>query len=107
MGVGNLIRNAILGPLVIWATLLAIALGWHFLQSPPALSIQDFAASTPKEVKEALIKMRQPLIQEVIQLYKVQQCLTVGGRENICDGLNFCGEPLFFEKLKLGHFNSK
>ena len=71
MGLLRMIRNAILGPLMIWVVLQVVTFGWHFLQDPPALSIQDFPASTPKDVKEALIKIRKPLIKEVMDTFKV------------------------------------
>ena len=71
MGVGRIIFNAILGPLMIWGILLGITVGWHFLQDPPALSIQDFPAETPKEVKDAVIKNRKPLIKDVMSTFQV------------------------------------
>ena len=73
MGLGRILVNAILGPLVIWGILLGITLGWHFLQTAPALSIQDFPAETPKEVRDAVVKNRKPLIKELMAVLQVKQ----------------------------------
>ena len=72
MGLLRTLRNAILGPLFFWLLILAYMIGWHFYQDPPALSIQDFPSDTPKDVKEALIKIRRPLIKEVMAVYQVR-----------------------------------
>ena len=64
MGLLKTIGLAILGPLLIYAVLIGHIVCRVFLQTPDAIQVQEWDKSMPKEVKDAVISTRKPLIKD-------------------------------------------
>jgi len=61
--------NALMGPMIIYFALMAHVMYHHFIQAPGALTMTDFSADVPKDLREATIKARKGLIKSHLDVY--------------------------------------
>ena len=64
----GLLKNAILGPIIIYWLLMGHVIYNTFLRTPGAVSVQEWPKDTKPEARDAIIASRKPIIKEIFGL---------------------------------------
>ena len=72
MGVGRLLVNAIVGPLIIYSIFLGHTLCRMYLQTAEPVKVMDFPKGTTPQARDQIIASRKPMIKDFMKLYKGQ-----------------------------------
>jgi len=70
MGVGRTILLAVVGPFLVYYAFLGHVAYRHFVETPGPIEVQDFPKDTPKDLKDAMIAQRKPLVKDFFDSLK-------------------------------------
>jgi len=70
MGLGRTILLAVVGPFLVYYAFLGHVVYRHWGETAGPIEVQDFPKDTPKELKDAMIAQRKPLVKDFFDAFK-------------------------------------